>query len=127
MSEKRTISEILNAVYIHGKREGDLPGSRMDIPALPPDELTIATAEKLMNQIVSDLQARVRELEENARYGVGLGGLINHADKIAQQEAQIALLREALEKITGYRPVQVGGLLWPNMDPVFIAREALSK
>lgn len=61
---EKSKEEILDAVYLHGVREGDKPGSRLDITALPDDELTIATALKLLNKKDANIKAALEEKDK---------------------------------------------------------------
>lgn len=98
MSEQIDTIDQLDAlfckVYMHGVREGNNPGSRMDITALPDDELTIATALSEAHKLLKSLLTR-RKLE-----GAVVEAARNFSYKYNIENSDLAKkLRESLDAL----------------------------
>lgn len=104
--KKLSNGEILDAVYRHGVRESVSSGSRGNIPELPADEMTIATALKILNQKDNQHQAELAEKDNEIKRLGRIKGTQTKpcfcngcTDTIPNLQAQLATLRGVLEKI----------------------------
>lgn len=100
---KATMEKVLNAVYMHGVREGLLPGSRPET-MLPKDETTIAKALFDLDQVISEQQEAL--LSERSK----VGELQAKLDALTNAYCQEVDVRKAFDKQRGELQAEVTSL-----------------